>query len=285
LSNPAKCDFNPSEIQCKPGGSTNECLTPSQVETLEKIYKGTRNPRTGALIYPLWVKSSEQALFHLFGSEQSETSRGGADGILRWVFGARWDASTFDFDRDVVTVDQTVGSRVNALSPDLRRFVAHGGKLIMYHGWEDGIVSPFDSIIYYNEITGARADTSDTQHSDFVRLFMVPGMGHCGHGPGPNSFGQPPSGRLDLSVPNDAEHDVLAALDRWVEKGAVPDQIIATKYKEGDSNSAAIATRPLCPYPKVVQYSGTGSATAAENFECVESTPPRFEMPVKDYLQ
>jgi feruloyl esterase len=148
-----------------------------------------------------------------------------------------------------------MGQRLNATDPNLKAFRNRGGKLVMYHGWSDNFLAPTNTIDYYNNVVSkmGRKDADS-----FTQLYMVPGMQHCGGGPGPNSFGGP----------------ITAALERWVEQGSAPDKIIATKFKvDGNPASGVARTRPLCPYPQVAQYSGSGSIDDAANFACVVPTP------------
>ena len=133
---------------------------------------------------------------------------------------------------------------MNAIDPNLKNFFAHGGKLLIYHGWNDQLISPVNSVNYYNSVVKALGGASKDVAS--VRLFMVPGMGHCGGGEGPNTF------------------DMVTALEQWVEHGKAPEQILASHV----TNGASDRTRPLCPYPQVATYKGSGSIDAAANFIC-----------------
>jgi feruloyl esterase len=169
-----------------------------------------------------------------------------------------WDWTTFDFDSDVRFTDQKVGGILNAIDPDLRDYKQRGGKIIMYHGWSDPAISAQNSIAYYQRVVAAMRCPPPCKHGRlhhgdalevtqaFFRLFMAPGMGHCRGGAGPNVF------------------DALTALERWVEEGIAPDQIIAS-HMTGDR---VARTRPLCPYPAVAQYTGSGSSNDAANFVC-----------------
>jgi len=172
---------------------------------------------------------------------------------------AGWDYHTFNVDREMKAADDKMASVLNATDPDLKRFQARGGKLILYHGWSDAAIPPVNAIEYYQSVVtrmGAK------EAGQFVRLFMVPGMQHCGGGPGPNSFGS-------LAPQGDPQHDIAAALEHWVEDGAAPSQIVATRYKNGaDPASGVERTRPLCAYPQVAHWKGTGSTDDAANFVC-----------------
>jgi feruloyl esterase len=177
-----------------------------------------------------------------------------------------------NFDTDVAFGDQKAGPVLNATNPDLRSFRANGGKLIQYHGWGDPAISPLSSIAYYDSVRAFLDKFPDARHQasgstqEFYRLFMVPGMGHCGGGVGANSFGN------GASPQKDADHDVFSALERWVETGVAPDKIVATGTVVGDTNR--VLTRPLCPYPQVARYNGTGDPNDAASFACAVSPVP-----------
>jgi feruloyl esterase len=139
-------------------------------------------------------------------------------------------------------VDEKVGAIINAIDPDLRAFKARGGKLILYHGWNDTAISPGNAVDYYTSVQKAMGGVQD----DFIRLYMAPGMNHCGGGPGPSQV------------------NWMAALERWREAGTAPDRIEAARV----TNNRVDMTRPLCPYPRVAQYTGVGSTNDAANFVC-----------------
>jgi len=169
-----------------------------------------------------------------------------------------------NFDKDVATGDEKGGSILNSTSPDLRAFRARGGKLIQYHGWGDAAISALSSIDYYGSVRTFLAKDPGVGVDDFYRLFMVPGMGHCGGGVGPDNFGQGGPGGGETSP--DPEHNIVSALDRWVEKGTAPNKIIGTGTVVGEPSKTL--TRPLCPYPQVAHYKGTGDPNDAANFTC-----------------
>jgi feruloyl esterase len=152
---------------------------------------------------------------------------------------------------------------LNSTDPDLRPFKSHGGKLIQYVGWGDTAISPESDINYYNSVARELGGHEDTQ--DFYRLFMVPGMAHCGGGPGANAFGQGVNG----PNPSDPSDDILTALDRWVETHHAPDKIVATKYVNDTPTQGIAFQRPLCPFPQIAEYKG-GSTTSAASFACVK---------------
>jgi feruloyl esterase len=133
---------------------------------------------------------------------------------------------------------------MNSSDANLRPFFDHGGKLLMYHGWADPGIPAGNSVEYYTEVV--KRAGADIKPSDVVRLFMLPGVGHCGGGDGPSTF------------------DALGTLDRWRERGTPPNSITASH----SANGVVDRTRPLCPYPQVARYKGTGDTNVAANFEC-----------------
>jgi len=266
IENPARCRIDPAVLLCQ-GEESDRCLTAPQVRALKKLYDGTRNVK-GKLLFPgyapggeadpggwgPWITgpAPEKSLLFAFGT-----------GFYRnMVFSnPSWDYKTLSVDREAKTADEKMAPILNATDPDLRRFKERGGKLILYHGWSDAAIPAQNTIDYYKSILkkmGAKNSSS------FVRLFMVPGMQHCVGGAGPSFFGQ-------LSVAQgDPQHNIAAALERWVEEGTAPEEIIATKYKSATNPASGIErTRPLCAYPKVARYKGAGSTNDAANFVCV----------------
>jgi Tannase and feruloyl esterase len=148
---------------------------------------------------------------------------------------------------------------MDAISPDLKPFLAHGGKLVLYHGWNDPAISAINSIQYYENVVATIGKESAAQ---FLRLYMVPGMQHCAGGPGASSFGQG-----DTAARTNPDHDVFTSLTHWVENGRVPEKLIATKYREGHEAKGVEMTRPLCPYPQSAKYNG-GDPNSAGSFAC-----------------
>ena len=265
IENPLQCHFDPAKIQCE-GAESDSCLTAPQVAALRRIYDGVHNSK-GDLIFPgyspggatgqggwgLWITGSAptKSLMYAFGTQFFKNA----------VYNDQaWDFKTLNPDRDTKVVDDTLAQRMNATDPDLSAFKKRGGKLIMYHGWSDAAIAPVNAINYYKSVL---AKMGEKDSKTFVRLFMAPGMQHCAGGPGPSSFGQ-----LGVAQ-SDPRHDVSAALELWVEKGVAPEEIIATKFNTGMNAASGVArTRPLCAYPKVAQWSGSGSTDDAANFTC-----------------
>lgn len=284
LNDPRDCNFDPAQVQCEAGQDPSTCLSAAQVTAARKIYGGPHDPHTGKLIFPGYEPGTEAnplnwPLWIVGASRAADLSNSLAQGqALQQFFGnsffadfvfqnPNFDFRTFNFTKDVDTADDGVGQIVNSTNPDLRPFKRHGGKIIHYVGWADSAIAPANSINYYNEVTEAVRDAGDRFQDtvDFYRLFMVPGMAHCGGGDGPNAFGN----GADAPVV-DARHDLLKALNLWVEEGVAPQKIIATKYINDTPASGVAFQRPLCPYPQVAHYKGTGTTTDEDNFTCVK---------------
>jgi feruloyl esterase len=272
IKDPLQCHFDPSVLACK-GADSDSCLTAEQVEALKKIYAGPRNPRTGQQISPGYEPGTEDTsgipgisfASYVFGAAPGAS----LDAIFSSAFfggfvfeNPGWKFSDLNFDKDIAKTQEKVGSVLNATNTDLTAFRSHGGKLVQYHGWNDGSPSPHHSVDYYGKVTEKMGGHNKTK--DFYRLFMAPGMMHCGSGPGPNLFGN----MLDFGAANDADHNIFTALERWTEQGIAPDKIIATKYQDDNPAKGIEMTRPLCPYPQVAKWSGRGSPSAAQNWSC-----------------
>ncbi len=185
------------------------------------------------------------------------------------MFGLTWQWQSFDFNRDVASVDQVLAADLNATSTDLRAFAGNGGKLIIYAGWADPLIPSQASINYYNALVSAYGGTyfptALKKTQGFARLFMAPGMWHCKDGPGPNAFG----GAIQEPPPSyDAQFDLLTSLARWVESGSAPASVIATKYKEDTPQLGIQAQRPICSYPQMPVYNGSGDPGLASSFRC-----------------
>ncbi|MFG5408717.1 tannase/feruloyl esterase family alpha/beta hydrolase [Piscinibacter sakaiensis] len=257
LEDPRQCTpdrFSIDALQCS-GADAADCLTAEQVAAAKKIYAGPKNARTGAQLYPGLPVGTEAGWPGYWGG--SEPVR--ADYWRLWSFeNPQWNWWTFDYDRDVTFTDAKLGPLVDHTSADLSRFKARGAKAIVYQGWQDPVVNPIDTIAYVDRVKAAQG--SQAEVDGFLRLFMVPGMGHCSGGAGATQFGNQGGASPVLS----AERDVLMALDRWVTSGTAPDRLVASRVVGGN----VVRTRPLCAYPKKAVYGGSGSTDDAANFSC-----------------
>ncbi|HVA94147.1 MAG TPA: tannase/feruloyl esterase family alpha/beta hydrolase [Candidatus Dormibacteraeota bacterium] len=283
IMTPGRCRFDPKTIMC-PSGDGPNCLTAGQVQALHKILTGPVNS-AGVQLYPGFVPGHEEDYSQYItgsGTENAEPSSSWnlQDIFMRqFVFGMSFDSvKQFNLDRDPAALAPLAPAQDNA-NPDLSLFKAHGGKLILYHGWADHSITPLRTIEYYAKIidTMGKDQTPGSedaaQVTGFVRLFMAPGMHHCGlgHELWPNVFGGPFQG---LAPQADAQHDVVMALDQWVEDGVAPEKLIASHI----TNGAVDRSIPMCPYPQIPVYNGTGDANLAENYHCEERP---FRWPVE----
>lgn len=241
VTNPPSCKFDPASLLCRDGDKP-ECLTAPQVKQINALYNGVRNPRTGERL----AFGSTRGVEGLLGGRTQEAPA--AEPALPSPFyryfifeNESWDWTKFDFDKDVAFADKKLGNVMNNYDPDLSGLKAKGGKLIHYHGWADPQPSPENSVEYFQEVQQKVGNTSD-----FYRLFMVPGMGHCQGGGTTDQF------------------DKIGLIRAWVEEGKAPDAILARRMVNGKADR----TRPLCPQPKIAKYKGSGSTDDAANFSC-----------------
>ncbi len=242
IDDPTKCDFDPKVLLCKSADSP-ECLTSPQVEAAKKIYSPAINPRTGKQLFNSLVPGTE--LGWGVQAQGPEPSANIYDQYRYVVFkDPNWDWKTFNFDSDVEHGDLPENLVMNATDPNMKAFFKRGGKLLLYHGWSDTNVPTLNTIKYYKSVVDNLGGT--TEASNNIRLFLAPGMGHCGGGEGPNVF------------------DKVGALEQWVERGKAPEQLNASH----SANGKVDRTRPLCPYPQVAKYKGSGSIDDASNFVC-----------------
>lgn len=290
LNEPQSCQFKPSSLLCS-GADGPNCLTADEVAAVEKVYEGPSNPRTGQNLFPGFERGSETA-WSGFGSFVNNLFQNIA------FVNPTFDFHNFDFDNDVAFLDATLTPEIDSNSPDLSQFKARGGKLLMWQGWTDTTLDPRNSVNYYNSVvavTGSglhvgpslideagdngalhahrRQYLEDTQ--DYFRLFMAPGVNHCGGGDGPNSSFAYTLG--NAVGPLDADHDILAALDRWAIEGKAPDQFIASHF----TGSVADKTRPVCAYPQIARYNGHGDPNVPGSWSC-QNNWDRFNT---DYTQ
>ena len=247
IDDPRQCHFNPGTLLCR-GAEDDSCLTAAQVAVVRAVYRGPENTRTHDSAFPGWDPGSEapggdpKAGWTAYIVGQPEPVR--LELWKFWMFGdPDFDYRSFNYGDDLDYADRAVPN-MNAVSTDLHRFQQHGGKLLMYYGWADNVSSARTGIDYYESLQRAAGDAANTR--DFSRLFLMPGVGHCTGGPGPDTF------------------DAVGTLDNWVQHGAAPDRIVARHARNGGVDRS----RPLCPYPQVARWNGSGSQDAAENFTC-----------------
>ncbi|HVG54681.1 MAG TPA: tannase/feruloyl esterase family alpha/beta hydrolase [Vicinamibacterales bacterium] len=236
-----QCRFDFKAIECKSGDSAT-CLTAPQVQAATKILSPVMHPRSGKELLPRLEPGSELGWGVQAGGPEPYNNV--LDRLKYVVFkDPHWDWKNFNLATDLAPLEH-MDDPANATDPNLTAFMSRGGKLLIYHGWADQQVVPTSSINYYGEVQAATGGAGKT--ADWLRLFMVPGMAHCRGGDGPNTF------------------DALTALEAWVEKGTAPNQMIASHSTKGIVDR----TRPLCAYPMVARYTGTGSIDDAANFSC-----------------
>jgi hypothetical protein len=262
IDDPRNCNFDPAKDvpACKEGEDAADCLTPAQAAAIAKVYQGPMS--NGKNIFPGFMPGSEAIMPGLFGGPKQSgwmglivstqpgmpaADFGLAENTMRYLVhnppDPDYDCSTFDFDKDIHMLDEW-GKLVDAKNPDLSPFRNRGGKLLMTYGWADPVLQPMAGVHYYEEALAKNGP--DTP--DFFRLFMIPGMSHCGGGVCPD------------------QNDPVTAIINWVEEGKAPEKILARQIENGK----LVRSRPLCPYPKVARYSGQGSIDDATNFQCVE---------------
>jgi Tannase and feruloyl esterase len=298
LTDPRDCTFDPTTLQCPGNVDKPDCLTGDQVSAMKVYYEGAVNPRNATIIHPGNIPGSEtgnlKALGLAFAYYQKEPPFDSLfkwlfnDDLVRWVTDRDWDWRKFDFDGGVENVDKVFAGGLNASDTDLSRFRKHGGKLILYSGWADPLIPPQTTINYYNAVIRTMFGNLSAENVEkaqgFARLFMAPGMWHCGTsnagvpgpnaaGPGPNAFGgmfQEPLSSFD------PQHDLLSALAQWVEKDQPPTSVIATKYKDDDPAHGISMQRPICVFPAVPRYNGAGDPNLPQNFKCVVTHAPDY---------
>ena len=266
VADPRGCDFKPASLQCAAGTDAAGCLTAAEVGTLEKWYAGPRDSQ-GRQLYPGGLPFGSEANWGLWLTGNGRAGPAmplfGRDFLRYMAFepdaGPTYAASQFDFDRDPARLAPmaalynvttwTPGQPGAVQGGDLSAFAKRGGKMIIYHGWGDPLVTPLLTVAWYE--AWQKAAGGAAQAADTARLFMVPGMDHCGINPANASI-------VDTGI------DPIAALEQWVEHGVAPDSLLATKRgKEGQT----VWQRPVCAYPQVAALAG-GDAAKAESWRC-----------------
>lgn len=256
IDDPRKCAFDARKDvpSCRPGTDGADCLTEAQAAAIMKVYSGPVS--NGKPFFPGYMPGSEAVVnapnSNWMGMIVAATATAKpadfnlAEGTMRYLVPAKpnpdYDTKSFNFDRDIALLDDW-SKKADAKNPDLSKFRKEGGKLLMTYGWADQILQPMMGVNYFEAAVAKNGPTT----TDFFRLFMVPGMAHCGGGIGPDRF------------------DSMTAIVNWVEKGKAPDSMLASRVVDGKVQR----TRPLCAYPQVARYSGQGSIDDAANFRCV----------------
>jgi feruloyl esterase len=235
LENPLACAFDPKVLACKAGADPASCLTDAQVTTVQKVYAGPTNPRTGKPIYVGLERGSEPGW--------NPVPVGYAVDYFKYIVfkDPNWDPKMLNYDGHVEQAAAGANLIFDANNANMSAFTKRGGKLILYQGWGEPGIPPANLVRYYAQIQSKTSNAKDA-----VRLFMVPGMGHCGGGTGVNTF------------------DMVSPLDQWVTGGKAPAQVPASRVRNGVSDR----TRPLCAYPQIAIYKGSGSLDDAANFSC-----------------
>lgn len=243
IGDPERCDFDPKQLQCK-RGAREGCLTPAQVRYARLLY-GPAKTAAGLTLYPGNAYGAPPWWALLGATNALPANEPMIMKATRELAGeVPFTPASFDSDRDIPWLEARIGPVLSSIDPDLSAFAARGGKLILYHGWNDPGLSPYNTIGYYKSVQD-KMGRKETER--FARLFMAPGMEHCAGGPGPDRF------------------DMVAALEAWVERGEAPERIIAERWRE---DLSVERSRPLCAYPKVAKYTGKGSTDDAANFVC-----------------
>lgn len=238
VTDPRSCDWDPAAMQCPAGASGEDCLSTAQVQALRKAYTTTRG--SGGRIANYALTRGGELTWNTFVPTTPgprNPMNGSLNELTPLILGTR-DGNTFDPARDQAAVHATpFAKEYEAANPDLRPFLARGGKLLMWHGFDDGGPSPFATIDYYEAVK--RTSGADSA----VRLFIAPGVGHCRGGPGADDY------------------DPLTALETWDQKGVAPVRIPARNVSSGNE-------RPLCPWPALPAYLGSGDPKSAASYAC-----------------
>lgn len=251
IGRPQACRFNPATLACKPGQSEN-CLNADQVGTMKAIYGGVTDPKTGKQILPGWPVGSELQLAMLMSGD--EPFPVAMDYFRLLVHGTEpgWNWKTMDYRTEMQAARDYGAGMLNVAPGDLKAFFARGGKLLLSHGWTDGLIPATNTVQFYQQLL---ATTPKAVADQQLRLFMVPGMDHCGGGAGASNY------------------DTLGTIDAWASGGAAPNRIIATRETAARPGAPALPplSRPLCPFPQIATYQA-GNKDEASSFVC---KPPR----------
>jgi feruloyl esterase len=241
ITDPRSCTWDPGDLACK-GAASADCLTQAQVETVRRVYSGVKTKDGAFAAMPLMRGGESDWVARMIGTREQPRGLNSMLGAPFMSYIVKHDPSydimTFDPERDMKALATGLAAEVHQQNPDISRFISRGGKLLLWHGFNDPGPSPLSTIEYFDQV---RQKVPAAKES--VRLFLAPGVLHCGGGPGPDRF------------------DTLTAMERWVEQGTPPASMIATK-----ANSPI--SRPLCAYPQLPRYTGRGDPNDAASFTC-----------------
>ncbi|QIL91267.1 tannase/feruloyl esterase family alpha/beta hydrolase [Microbulbifer sp. SH-1] len=246
VSHPPACDFSPESLRCAEGNESDSCLTDAEVIAAKELYAGAQ---LGAQKVPFpGLPMGSELGWKTFITPGGLGAKRLAIPYFRWFVAgdSDWVIENFDVQKDYDKAKSKLGSTIDATNPDVSGFVERHGKLLMTHGWEDPAIPAGASIKYYSDLESEMG----SEINDSARLFMMPGVGHCGGGPGPSTF------------------DALSVLDMWVEEGTPPDQIVVSKFSDSDPEGKPVITRPICPWPKIAKYKGHGDSAVDTSFVC-----------------
>jgi Tannase and feruloyl esterase len=288
IQDPRQCNFDPGKLECPYDRDGPNCLTKEQIGAVRAIYAGASPASGGQQLYPGFMRSDPDGLDGwaqwLTGTSAPKPKTaepwplGAAGAPAQWSFqdqfmkyfvfnSPAYHSLSFDFNdpEQIAQLAAAIGLKGgNATNPDLSQFFGAGGKLILYHGWSDPAVSPLETVKYYGDVA-AELHVTFKVLQKYAQLFMVPGMHHCGGGPGPNVF------------------DPLTPLVSWVEQGKAPNSLLAVHFKNNDPSTKTITrTMPLCAYPATALYTG-GKVNGEEAWVCGPSAAPNH--PLESYLR
>ena len=243
LNDPRTCSWDPGELACKAGEPAEKCLTPAQIETVRRVYSGVKTKDGKFAAMPLMRGGEGDWVNRMIGTSELPNGLNAVLGapFVSYIVKAdpKYDLFTFDPERDMAALDGGIAAaHVHQQNPDIAAFVARGGKLLLWHGFNDPGPSPLSTIAYFDAVNAKVPAAKDS-----MRLVLAPGVLHCGGGAGPDQI------------------DTLTALERWVEHGTPPERIVAKK-----ANSPL--TRPLCAYPRLAKYKGAGDTNDPASFDC-----------------
>jgi feruloyl esterase len=264
IGDPSQCHFDPQVTLCKQDDEL-DCLTQPQIETLKLLYAGAKDKKGAVLSSGASMGDETGWKDWIIGTDplQSYGTRYVYNYVRYMVADPKINVLTADPNELLRQSREKNAADLDATNPDLSRFAARGGKLILFHGWDDPAVPPGNTVIYFESV---KKQMGAEKTGSFARLYMVPGMEHCFGGPGANMFGQYGSSETAAGP----KYGLFDSLENWVEKGSPLENVVATHYGAGPNGAIKPAfTRPLCAYPRVAKYSGTGDTNDAANFACV----------------